>query len=192
MRKIAVLVFCMAFAGAMSSCADLEKKIIRRKKKPELPRPRFIIEPARLPNDQAYQMRYSYWKGWQAELIRDLAANPNRKKHVQDVAEAKRHLAALPKYVRDEKAPDFKPYIQKFDDLTRSILEGSLSMTGNATLIRRLEAHRLQVERNFSPKDMKKYLRENPLPIDLGSYEDDEEILLPSDLIGPSKKTPAP
>jgi hypothetical protein len=190
MKKIAVLAFCAALAGALSSCSDFEKKIIRRRKKPELPRPRFMMEPARMPNDEAYRLRYAYWKGWQAELIRDLAANPNRKKQVQDVLEAKRHLASLSKFVRDEKAPDFSPYIRKLDELTRPILQGSLSVTENARLIRRLEAHRFQVERNLSPKDMKPYYRENLPPIDLTVYEDEEEILLPSELSSQAKEAP--
>lgn len=176
-----LLVVLTAMGMNLSGCAEVQKKIVRVRKKPP-PRPRFNVEPVRLSNRNYYAQRYLYWKSWQSELVKDLGGN--RKKQLQDVYEARRHLAALPNYLGESQSRALASYLKVFDDLTKPLLEKRLSVTDNARMRRKLEALRLRIEKQFSPRDMNPFLKPDLPPIDLSLYADEEDLPLPSSVLG--------
>lgn len=178
LRAGAVMGIWFLLLGTLSGCADLQQKIVRKKKTP--PKPTFFTEPVRLTNEESYRQRFMFWKSWQTELTKNLGGN--HKKEVQSVLEARRHLAALPRYVEDEKGAEMAPFTEALDTLTRPLLKDRLSVMENAALSRRLEKLRLRVEKRFSPKKMKPFLKPDLPAIDLSAYGEEEEVPLPSAL----------
>jgi hypothetical protein len=176
----------LAAALGVSGCADLERKFVR-KKPSSAGQPLFGVEPERLSHEQYYRQRYLYWQSWHAELVKDLGGN--QKRVAQDLLEARRHLAALPKYLEDPKASELRPHIDQFSDLTEALLARRLSPVENGMMARRLERLQRRIERGFSPSDVKPFLKPDSSPIDLSPYGADEELPLPSALTPEKPRT---
>lgn len=174
-KVVRLVLPCLIVASmlvSMAGCADFQKKFIRKKKKEKV-KPIFYQEPLRKSNIELYRDHFLYWQGWQKEFVFDLG--DNHKKEMQDLYEARRHLAALPRYLESEFAKKLEGEIKNFDQITSPLKQGRPSDTDVAYMRRRLDALRLRVEKHFSIKDVKGHLLPDPPPIDLSDYRDEEE-----------------
>jgi len=163
-------------AFCFSGCStDWQRKFIR--KKAEKPKEaQFAVESFKSrPYEDLYKEHFNYWKNWHRQLIQDLGSN--RKREIQDVREARRHLAGLDKYLVDEKAAEVPVLVERFDELTQPVIDAKLSAINRNLLGRRLEALKLEIERTLHYEKMQDYLLPTPIPVNLEDYVGEEPVL---------------
>lgn len=167
--------------------SDWEKKLIRKRVKP--PRPAlFQVETVSRPYAELYREHFGYWKSWNDELIQNLGKNAKRERRA--IVETRRHLAILPKYLKEEKAAEARAVVEKFDLVTRPLFRLRLS-AGDYTLVERgLNGLESRADSRLHPKKVKDFILPTPIPIRLGNYEGAEPVL-PSASEPPPVKTPA-
>lgn len=174
--KPAPMIFLIACLVFMTGCNytqfdQFTKKFIRQKKKVEKPT-QFLEEPVSRSYDQYYREHYLYWKTWNETLVRNIGGN--RKRELEALREARRHLASLPKYLEDEYTNQLLGLIEQFDALGRDVKDRRLTKMSAHPLGRRIEQLGRRINSTFSYDEMKEHLRKGPSRIDITPYLDDE------------------
>lgn len=169
------LILLVSFSG----CAELQKKLIR-KKQPKPVRPLINVEEVQRPYAELYREHLLYWKTWHSEILKDFNGNPKRLK--RDLQEARRHLGLLEKYLQPEQAKTVRSYVGEFDQMTDQIDLGSLSLiqTDRGVVLRELESLGLRISNSLAFREMKGFLLPDPLPFDLSAYEGEEPETAPA------------
>ena len=137
-------------------------------------RPLINIEPERRPHAELYREHFRYWKVWHEEILRDLRGNPKRLQ--RDLKESRRHLSSLERYLVPEKGEVIRSFVAEFDGIKGELESDPLSPSRpNPGIIeRRLESLGLRISNSLTFKEMKNFLRPDPLPFDMTRYQAEE------------------
>ncbi len=153
--------------------SDLQKKFIRKRTKP--PKPVQIeVEKKMRPYAELYKEHFNYWKNWHRQLIQDLGTN--RKREAEDAREAHRQLAALAKYLQEEKAAQVRQFADRLWRLTGEIREGSMSQNSPGLLARELQSLQGKIESTLDYRKMKDFLLPTPVSFAMDQYQGDEPM----------------
>ena len=170
--KINILLAVLAVTVALSGCADLKDKFIRKKK--EEPRAQRYYQVRQYdvhPTLDLYTKRYIYWKSWHKEMLTLLNQNSaietdNYKKRTVAIEQEVSNLIDMQSMLVDEKAEELGKIIDEVTVIEKQMKTEKIT-PGNLTRIRRkLDLLGKEVKKNFSYRDMSDYIapefREKP------------------------------
>ena len=161
-----MLVLCVL---AVSGCASLPKKFIRKKPKPEHTPSVVYVEQGpyqkKYSNEYYYKTHYTLWKTWQDEILSNLGGNA--KKVSRSSEEAYSHLEQMGRYLKPEKQAELKPLIDELGRYMHRFQEGRDSRPALMALKSDLDTLRRRVNNDFYYDKVKADLL--PDTVDLGS-----------------------
>ncbi len=169
---------CSLVCGCANAQFDQLKKKLIRQKKEKLKPVQFLEEPVPRKNSEYYEEHILYFKTWNDTLIEFLGKN--RKREVQAAREAERHLSALPKYLEPEYADKLQVIVSDYEKIAAPITVKTLPSSRHSSIARELNRLQLRVQRGFSFKEVKDYLRPDKTHIDLSAYQDDTPVPEPA------------
>ena len=164
MRKFISKTLFMVIASSLLlnlfGCAALKKKFTRKKKsKPreELFTP--VKEYDVKPSIDLYQKHYIYWFNWHKKLVVELGGN--FKSDIKCVEEMIANLGDMTTLLVDEKAGELFSHIRELKKIEDVLSKRNMSGGKKTRLKRVLEREYRAINRGFSPKKMKGYIRED-------------------------------
>ncbi|MBI4431595.1 MAG: hypothetical protein HY587_07795 [Candidatus Omnitrophica bacterium] len=174
--SIGMIILCLIISGCASTQFEqLKKKLIRQKKEKIQP-VRFLDEPVRRKNSEYYKEHFLYFHTWNDTLIEFLGKN--RKREIQAVREAERHLISLPKYLEPEYSEKLQALAADYQSLTAPLHVNSLPRSRESLVVKGLRRLETRVRRDFAFSEIKDHLLPDPTRIDLSAYEEEvpEEV----------------
>jgi len=158
-KNIYVLAVILIAAMAVSGCAQMRDKFIRKpKEKKETKRYRGVTDYNVRPNLDLYIKRYIFWKNWHKELLTVLG-HENRKKAIVASREEVSNLISMRNMLVDEKADELQVVIDKMTEIEMGLRKRKTSAGKEVRLRKQLEAVGRKVRRNFSYKKAKGFIR---------------------------------
>lgn len=166
-----LLIACLSLQGCLT--INNLKPWWKKEHAPEKAQPGAVEERSiDLSNEDYYKQHYTFWRGWQEELSRELGGN--RKRVINTILEIERHLTAMSNYLIEEEAQPLRMMIQRFREITAPIKKGDLNSIEIERTRRRLEIFGLEAQKNFAPSKVKGVLLPTPPPVDMTEYEGEE------------------
>ena len=162
----------LAVTVALTGCADLKDKFIRKKKEePRAQRYYRVRQYDVHPTLDLYTKRYVYWKSWHREIMSLLEQTPsmetaNYKKRRVAIEQEVSNLIDMQSMLVDEKAEELGKIIDEMTVIEKQVKSEKIT-PGNLTRIRRtLDLLGKEVKKNFSYRKMGDYIapefREKP------------------------------
>ena len=169
MRKKIVFSIVCALAVSMPGCANVSKKFIHQKPKPEHTTAVVYIEKGpylkKFSNEYYYKMHYSLWKTWQDEILDNLGGNS--KKLQRSAEEAVSNLDQMGQYLNAKKQTELKAVAEELTRFTDKIGTGGGSHSEQMNMRSDLERLKRKVANNFNYERVKEDLL--PDNVDLGA-----------------------
>lgn len=162
--SLRILACCLALVSA-SGCESLQRKFTRKPKGP-IAKPSPIIKfqdysQAITPEDR-YRKHYMMFDYWNYELMDGLRVRPLNPKRYRKAADATlAELNALKGLLEDGPASKLSPLVDERSRIVQRLDGGFSEMQADA-LIRDLEAQARSLHRDFSPRDVKEILKDEP------------------------------
>jgi len=159
LKLISLVLFCVVSLN-LFGCAALKKKFTPKKKKKTVTPVYYTgVKYDIKPSIDLYEKHYVYWIGWQRKLIDTLGKN--FKSDQRCIREIVGNLSDMEGLIVDQKADLLKPHIEKLNK-AKDIIDKRNLTTSNETRIRHiLEREYRVVKREFTPKDMKGFIRKD-------------------------------
>ena len=143
-----MLILCVF---ALTGCASVPKKFIRKKPKPEhTPAVVYVEEGAyqkKYSNEYYYKTHFTLWKTWQDEVMLNLGGNS--KKMSRSAQEAYSHLEQMNRYLKPEKQAELKPLLDESKRFMDRFDRGSDSRSAEMAMKSDLETLRRRVSNDF-------------------------------------------
>ncbi|MDD5436988.1 MAG: hypothetical protein PHX20_05540 [Candidatus Omnitrophica bacterium] len=156
-RKWIIVLAAVFFVTALSGCDAVQRKFTRKKKAPAMPRFYQLKKYPKKPAAELYQKHYSYWRTWQAELIKTLGQNSKKDKRC--AAEAVGQLKDMQNLLIPSKAKEMEPHIEKMNAAKEVVLRGDLTFSNKDDLKRTFEREDRAINRDFSYTKVRNSLR---------------------------------
>jgi len=148
--KKTIAVFCAAvLAVHCCGCSGLQKKFTRKKKE-AVRMPRIYQEKKyeKKPAAELYQKHFSFWQGWQSELLDNLGAN--HKKDVRCIEEVITNLSDMADLLIEERGVALKSRIAKIAKARDLIVHEDLTQYNRVYIRRTLEREERAIKRDFT------------------------------------------
>ena len=153
-----MLILCAALCSG--GCASLVKKFIPKKKK--VAKKEIFIstrEYGVLPSPELYGKQYIFWVNWGKKLVGELGEN--YKSDLRSTEEMIKNLEGMASMLEDEKSDLLAQHIAQFRKVRSIIKERNLSKSNEVRIRRIVEKETRSIRRQFKPKAMKQYIRQN-------------------------------
>ncbi|MFH1791670.1 MAG: hypothetical protein ABH885_06800 [Candidatus Omnitrophota bacterium] len=158
-RRVFVLMLAAVFcAGAMTGCASLRKKFIRKKKeKEETPQYLGIKEYKVTPSIELYKKHYIYWRSWNTEINENLGDNP--KNDLVCIRQMIGNLEDMRGMLVDEKGNELDRHIDTLKGIEKDMSAGRITPGQKTRVQRVLKKEFMMVKINFTYTKMEPYMR---------------------------------
>lgn len=159
--SLRLLIFALMII-LLSGCEGLQRKFVRQPKQKQKPIP--VVQTVDYSKDlrveELYKKHFLFWKSWHNELIDRL--EENYKKRISCFDSLISSLKSMRKYLSEEKAAEIDPFISQIEALEPEIKQERLSTSEAYRIRTTLEKTRRQIDKRFSYRDVKDFLRFNP------------------------------
>lgn len=154
-----ILVILVAVTLALSGCAQMKDKFIRKpKEKKRIQRYRAVKTYDIHPSLELYTKRYVFWKNWHREILAVLR-DANHKKKVVAIEQEVSNLMDMRNMLTDEKSDQLQELIDKMSEVETVIKKERITQ-GNETRVRKkLESLGRKIKADFSYRKMKGFIR---------------------------------
>jgi len=157
-----ILLFFAVFGLAvnLAGCLALKKKLTP-KRKPKSKQAVFIdtqkhdIEPS----GRLYQKHYVFWINWHKKFVSELGESA--KSDIRSTQEMIGNLKDMARLLVDEKAELLKLHIDKLKKIKTLIDKGTMTKAREVRVRRIAEREFKAISREFSPKKISRYIRED-------------------------------
>lgn len=158
MLKFRVLIIILLMI-LLSGCTALQRKFVRRSKEKERPTPvvQMIDYSIGLRSDELYKKHFLFWQSWHTELIDRIGEN--LKKRAVCYEHLLSSLKSMRKYLVEEKARELDPFILQIESFGKDVKKERLSPTDVYRIKTVLEKTKRQIDKRFSYRDVKDYLK---------------------------------
>ncbi|MFH1552403.1 MAG: hypothetical protein ABID83_02020 [Candidatus Omnitrophota bacterium] len=162
MRKkdIRVLVVLLAVAVALSGCAQIRDKFVRKPKEEKVKAKRYYAVKAYdvHPSLDLYTKRYIFWKNWHKDLL-SVLGDDNHKKVTVAVEQDISNLMDMRSMLVDEKADELQKSIDEMIAIETTLKKERITPGNEVRIRRNLELIGKNIKRDFSYTKMGDYIR---------------------------------
>lgn len=152
---IGVVLFLVA---AISGCAGVQRKFVRKKKTEEKPMPIVTAYDyaKELRADELYKKYFMFWKSWQGELIEKIGSRYKKRNVCYE--KLMDSLMEMKKYLDAKKAKELEVFIEEIKTIEPAIKKDRLTRNEEYNVQQLLEKTKRQIEKDFSYSDVKENL----------------------------------
>jgi hypothetical protein len=161
-KKIKMMVALVLCVTALSGCADLKNKFIRKKEEPQLARYVPVREYDVRPSMELYTKRYIYWKNWHREVM-DFLDDPratNQKKITVALEQEISNLLSMRNMLVDEKSDELQGLIDKVAEVDNTVKTETVTSGNRARITREMMLLGVQIKDGFSYRKMAGEIRD--------------------------------
>ncbi|RKY42656.1 MAG: hypothetical protein DRP85_01950 [Candidatus Makaraimicrobium thalassicum] len=157
---IRVLVILLAVSFALSGCAQIKDKFVRKPKEEKgiAKRYRPVREYDVRPSLELYTKRYIFWKNWHKELL-SVLGDANHKKKVVAAEQGLSNLLDMQNMLVDEKAGELQKLIDEMAGIETALKTEKVTRGTEVRMRKKLESLGRQIKREFSYNKMRGYIR---------------------------------
>lgn len=156
-----IAVCLLFFATALSGCAELKDKFVRKKKEDPHAKSYYAVRKYDVhPTLELYTKRYVFWKNWHREVL-DVIDHDNQKKVKVAIEQEISNLMDMQNMLVDEKADAMQKPIDEMIEVERTIKTNGVT-SGNKVRIRRsLENLGKEIKRDFTYTKMRGFIADD-------------------------------
>jgi len=155
---IAGLVVVCVFMMSLSGCAELRKKLVRKKPlKKTSPHYYRIEKYTVVPSIELYIKHYTYWRSWHREILELLGENTKKDKRC--IREMIGNLEDMESMLVDKKGDMLDGHIQTLKNIEKDINKGALTLATRTRIRRTLEKQFKLIKIKFSYRKMEPFIR---------------------------------
>lgn len=152
-------IFCLLFTSL--GCEAFRKKFVRKPKKEK--EVKIVVETyeyeSQYSPQTSYKKYFSFWRGWQDELINSLdIQHVNRKKLTVASEKIVANLDQMHQLLLPEKQKELEGYIAEQKEIAMQLQQPSLSRTQILEIKSSLERNKKQIQKEFNYKKIQQYL----------------------------------
>lgn len=153
-----VLIFTILIV-LLSGCAGLQRKFVRKPKEKERPTPvvQTVDYSIGLRAEELYKKHFLFWQSWHTELIDRLGDNFKKRTVCYDQLISS--LKSMRKYLAEEKARELDLFLLQIEALEKDLKKDRLNATETYRIKMVLEKTKRQIDKKFSYRDVKEYLK---------------------------------
>lgn len=157
-----MMVVLVLSAAALSGCADLKNKFVRKKAEPELTRYVPVREYDVRPSMELYTKRYIYWKNWHREVMAFLEdpRATNQKKITVALEQEISNLLSMRNMLVDEKSNELQVLIDKVSEVENTVRTETVTRGNRARITREMRQLGAQIKNGFSHRKMAGEIRD--------------------------------
>lgn len=160
MKKIITFLIIFSLAANLAGCAALQKKFTRKKKAGvKAPRIYQVKIYEKKPTPELYKKHYTFWSGWQSELVQVLGEN--HKKDMRCIEEIVSNLKDMQNILTEEKAKALDPHIDKLAAVGDMIFKSEVTRSNRESIIRALDRESRAIKKDFNYRKVKDYLKKS-------------------------------
>ena len=149
--SIRILIIVSVLVFAVSGCAQLKDKFVRKSKEEKIPAKRY--QPVRgydvHPSLELYTKRYVFWKSWHRELL-DVLRDDNNKKKVVAAEQELSNLMDMQGMLVDDKADEMQKCVDEMTEIKTTLKEEKITSGNEVRIRRKLESLGREVKSKFS------------------------------------------
>ncbi|MCK4464000.1 MAG: hypothetical protein KAU58_06780 [Candidatus Omnitrophica bacterium] len=154
---VGLVVVCV-FVPALSGCAGLRRKFVRKRtSKKTSPHYHRIEKYTVVPSIELYTKHYIYWRSWHREIIELLGENTKKDKRC--IREMIGSLEDMKSMLVDKKEDMLDGHIQILKNIENDINKGALTLATRTRIRRTLEKEFKLIKINFSYRKMEPFIR---------------------------------
>ena len=159
-NNIRVLIIISILAFAVSGCAEMRDKFIRKPKEEKRPMKRYqpVKEYDVRPNLELYTKRYVFWKNWHRELL-SVLRDDNHKKKVVAAEQELSNLMDMQSMLVDEKADQLQKCVDEMTEIEMTLKKEKVTSGNEVRIRRQLESLGREIKKKFSYNKVRGFIR---------------------------------
>lgn len=150
-KQIIFILILVMTAGALSGCATVRRKFVRKKQANDEPELYLDLrEYAQAPAEEIYHQYYVFAHGWIEELVQLLDTGSNKKRMRYSIEQAISNFARLKEYIPSEKISDYRYLSDDLASLRKKVFNNTIVESRRDTLLRDARNIERDLEKKFS------------------------------------------
>jgi hypothetical protein len=174
-KFMSVILLMMLILTSSGCSGTWRRKFVRARKGESKEGP--VLQPhdykREFTNRQLYANNYVFWKSAQSELIKSVKSKDNVKRIISQAGYALVAMKKMESLLVDEKRLQLETYIAELEEIIEKIEQPNYVSSNSNILASRLSKHYRAVNRNFSFRRMKNFIK--PDEHEEGSGNDNQE-----------------